>query len=249
MDFPIDDLPERNYELSQTAVHNGVYHICLAGDYNRHGKVITRKGDELNVQSIIENHCRSLDRCSLEDLLDLEHEITGERHRWAPMQAGYNVMVRTDESTFLAERFMQFDTAAIDNAIEHFLQGREYTTLQSVTTFVMFPYCGQEWNLFLLESYVFRFSRLFRYKAGAINSQNAGVIIRKSSPLIKASHTEYSKDYDRILVDAITKSDISLKEDYVLQFLFDEGYIAKRFKTNIKELLMQAKSLRERQGN
>ena len=158
-------------------------------------------------------------------------------------------MVRTNESTFLAEHLVHFDIAAIDNAIEHFLHGREYATLQSVTTFVPFPYCGQEWNLFLLESYVFRFSELFRYKAGAINSQNVGVIIRKSSPLVKTSHTKYNKDYDWILVDAIAKSDISLEEDCVLQFLFDERYLAKMFKANIKELLIQAKSLRERLGN
>jgi hypothetical protein len=96
---------------------------------------------------------------------------------------------------------------------------------------------------------VFRFSGLFRYKAGAINSQNAGVIIRKNSPLVKDSHAKYNKDYDLVIVDAIAKSDISLEEDRVLRFLFDEGYIAKRFKSNIKELLIQAESLRERRGN
>lgn len=242
-DFPLNELIERNYELSRAAVHTCVYQICLTGDYDQHGRIIiTRKGDVPNILSIIEDHCRSLDHCSLEDLLDFERGIS----RWIPMQAGYNVMVRTDANTFVAEHFVRFKTTVIDNAIEQFMNGADYLPLKSFTTFVMFPYCGQDWNLFLLESYAFRFSELFQYKAGAINSQNVGVIIRKNSPLVKASHTKYDKDYDKILVDAIAKSNISLEEDCILKFLFDEGYIAKRFKSNIKELLMQAKFLRER---
>ena len=223
-DFPLDEIIERNYELSRTAVHGSVYRICLADDCDLHGKIVTRKGDDLNVQSIMENHCRSLDRCSLEDLLEFERGITGECHRWLPMQAGYNVMARTDANTFVAERLVYFDTAEIDDAIELFMNGADYLPLKSVTTFVMFPNCGYAWNLFLLESYVYRFSALFKYKVGALNSRNAGVIIRKSSPLIKASHTKYNKDYDKILADAVAKSDVPLKEDSIMRFLFNEGY-------------------------
>ena len=246
VDFPLNDIIERNYELSLTAIHNCVYRVCLAHDYDKHGKIVTHKGVGLNALSIIEDHCRSLDRCTLDDLLDLEREITGECHRWIPMQSGYSVMVRTEMNTFIAERLICFDTKAVDGAIEQFLVEVDYLPLKAITTFVMFPYCGYAWNLFLLESYVFRHSGLFRYKVGALNNQNVGVIVRKSSPLIKPSHTKYNKDYDKILVDAIVKSGIPLEKSSALHFLFDEGYIAKKFKTNIEELLFLAKSLRDR---
>jgi len=246
VDFPLDAIIEHNYGVSRAAIHDEVYDICLMECYDRHGKIITSKGDKTNALAIMAGHCHSLDRCSLKDLLDLEREITGESHRWIPMQAGYSVMVRIDKDTFVADRFIHFDTTEIDDAIERFMDSVEYLPLKSVTTFVMFPNCGHAWNLFLLESYLFRFSGLFRYKVGALNSRNAGVIIRKDSPLVKASHATFNKDYDRILVDAIANSDIDLEENPVLRFLFEEGYIGKRGKPNIRELLIQANSLRER---
>ncbi|MCO5388575.1 MAG: hypothetical protein NHB14_25470 [Desulfosporosinus sp.] len=40
---PLGDIPEKNYNLSVTAIHNAVYHICLSRNYEQHGKIITRK--------------------------------------------------------------------------------------------------------------------------------------------------------------------------------------------------------------
>jgi hypothetical protein len=98
----------------------------------------------------------------------------------------------------------------------------------------MFPLCGQEWNLFLLESYCRRFSEQFRFKCLAVNNKNAGVIVRENSRLT----------YMDILADATAKSSVDLKEKTVLQFLYENGYIGKRSYSKINETINQAKILR-----
>jgi len=234
-DVPLEEIAERNYELSLTAIHNAVFEIVLSDKYDRRGKIITRKGDTLDALTIMKEYCRQLDKCSLQDLLDFERELTGESHRWIPMEAGYSVMVRADEDTYIAEKYVHFDVAGIDSALELLVTG-EYLPLKSITTFAAFPHCGQPWNLFLLESYCRRFSDRFRFEVLAVNSKNAGVIVRKSCRL----------SYPEIMADAAAKSGIPLEKMEVEEFLYDNGYIGKRSYSKTNELIRQAKAIRER---
>jgi len=235
-DVPLNEIIDRNYMLSISAIHNAVYFICLADKYSKNGKIITRKGENINALHITKEYCTTLDRCTLDDLLDFERDLTGECHRWIPMQAGYDVLVRIDENTFVAERYIHFDTSAIDTAIEYFLHGGEYIPLQSVTTFAMLPHCGQAWSLFLLESYCRRFSDDFRFECLSVNSRNAGVIVRKKSRL----------SYADIMADAVAKSEIPLVAQPVLNFLVENGYISARRYTKVTELINQAKAIRNK---
>lgn len=234
-DMPTEDISERNCELSQTAVHNAVYRICLADNYDKRGKIIVKKGIRLDALGIMKEHCRSLDKSTLDDLLAFEKELTGEQHRWIPMEAAYATMVRADENLYIAEKHVIFDVVAIDRAIEALCFG-EYIPLCAVTTFAAFPYAGQAWTMYLLESYVRRFSSAFRFAVLAVNSKNAGAIVRKACPL----------NYREILADAVAKSNIQLREDSVVKFLYESGYIGKRSISNTSELIGQAKIIRER---
>jgi hypothetical protein len=232
--IPLGEIPENNYELSVTAIHNAVFHICLSRDYEQHGKIITRKGDGIDAKYIMEEHCRTLDRCTLDDLLEFEKDLTGECHRWIPMEAGYAVMVRTGENAFVAEKYIDFYKGAIDKAVDQFMNGEEYIPLRAVTTFALFPHCRHPWNLFLLESYCRRFSDYFRFEALSVNSTNAGVIVRKHSRLT----------YPDIITDAVAKSGIILDEKTVLNFLAISGYTSQRRYSKIVELIKQATALR-----
>jgi len=234
-DVPLGEIEDRNYELTLTAIHNAVFEIVLADKYDRRGKIITRKGDTLDVLTIMKEHCRTLDKCYLRDLIDFERKITGESYRWIPMEAGYSVMVRANVDSYVAEKHIHFDAAEIDSALDLFVTG-EYLPLKSITTFAAFPYCGQAWNLFLLESYCRRFSDKFRFEVLAVNSKNAGVIVRKSCRL----------SYIQIMADAVTESGIPLKKAAIEEFLCSNGYIGRRSYAKTEELIEQAKTMRER---
>jgi len=234
-DLPFGEIEERNYELSITAVHNAVYRICLADKFDKRGKIVTRKGDVFDALTIMKEHCRTIEKCSLDDLLNFEKELTGEVHRWVPMEAANSVLVRIDKETYVADRFVRFDTDKTDEAIELMVKG-DYLPLKAFTTFGAFPYCGQTWNLFLLESYCRRFSRKFRFDTPSVNSRNAGTVIRKSCGM----------DYTEIMTDAVANADVPLQEAAVGRFLFDNGYTGRSTNAKVTEIIDKAKALRER---
>lgn len=236
-DVPLGGIEERNFGLTLSAIHTAVFRIVLTEKYDRRGKIIIRKGDTFNALTLMKIHCRTLDKCSLKDLLDFELELTGESHRWIPMEAGYSEMVRVDKDSYVSENYVFFDVDEIDRVIDLFVTG-EYLSLQSITTFATFPYCKQAWNLFLLESYCRRFSDSFRFEVLAVNSKNAGVIVRKTCHL----------SYVQIMADAVAKSDIPLQCAAIEDFLCSNGYIGRRSYAKIDELMEQAKAIRERRN-
>lgn len=232
--LPFGEIEERNYELSSTAVHNAVHRICLSEDFEKKGKIITRKGRILDVLIIMKDYCRNQERCSLDDLLELERELTGEAHHRKSVEAGNAVLVRTDRDTFVADHCVHFDTDRIDGAIALCVTG-DYLPLRSFTTFAAFPDCGQIWNVFLLESYCRRFSRAFRCEAPAANSRNAGVVIRRTCDM----------DYAEIMSDAVANAGIHLTETCIAKFLSERGYIGRSTISTIDEIISKAKAIRE----
>ncbi len=234
-DLPFGEIEERNYELSVTAIHNAVYHICLSDKFDKKGKIVTRKGDVFDALTIMKEYCRTVDKCSLDELLNFEKELTGESHRWIPMEAGNTIMVRIDKDSYVADRYVRFNADLIDEAIELTVKG-DYLPLKSFTTFGAFPDCGQTWNLFLLESYCRRFSRKFRLDAPSVNSRNAGAVIRKSCVM----------DYTEIMADAVANADVPLKDTAVGKFLSDNGYTGRSTTAKAGEIIAKAKVIRER---
>jgi hypothetical protein len=235
IDLPFGEIDERNYELSITTVHNAVYQICLSDKFDKKGKIVTCKGDVFDALIIMKEYCRTIDKCSLDDLLNFEKELTGEVHRWIPMEAGNTILVRNDKDTYVADRYVSFNTEAIDEAIGLFVND-DYLPLKSFMTFGAFPDCGQTWNLFLLESYCRRFSKKFRFDTPSVNSRNAGAVIHKSCGL----------NYTEIMADAAANADIPLKHSVVGKFLYKSGYIGKSATSKIGEIIDKAKAMRER---
>jgi len=240
-DLDISEIEENNYGLSTAAIHTAIYQLCFNGsygDYNRRGKILTRKGENIDALYIIKEYCLTQDRITLNELLALEVELTGEQHRWIPMQAGYDTMIRIDKQTFIADKYLDFDNDGIDIAIEYFLHGGEYSPLKAVINFAMFPHCGEAWNLFLLESYVRRFSKNFRFDTRSVNSKGVGAIVRQYSRLT----------YDDIMVDVVAQSGIILNAQNILNYLLENGLISQRRHKDIDGLISRTKTIRER-GN
>jgi hypothetical protein len=235
-DLPLSEILEENPELSETALRNGVYLLCLNDKYERRGNIITLKGISLDAAAIMEEYCLSRNSCKLDELFAFENEICGSIHRWIPMNAAYKTMVRTEENLFVAENSVNFDIDAIDNAIEPFCPG-DYVPLQAINVLTTFPFCGHMWSLFLLESFCRRFSHKFRFDVLAVNSRCAGAIIRKTCPL----------SYRRIMAHAVAKSGIELSEIKIIDYLYDNGYIGRRSLSNVDELITEAKLIQERE--
>ena len=237
-DIPLGEIVERNHELTRSAIRNGIFSICLSDKFEKRGKIIIQKGGKLDISALIKDYCKHVERCTLDDLLKQEKELTGENHRKIAIEVGYSVLVRINKNNFVAEKYVDFDIDGIDNAIEMFVTG-EYLPLKSFTTFASFPHCGKAWNLFLLESYCRRFSKRFRFDALAVNSRNVGVVIRKSCNL----------KYMDIMVEVVTNSNINLNENIVTNFLYENGYVSRKgkgCKTKVAEIISKVKTLRNK---
>ena len=226
-DLPFDSILEHNHDLSLSAIQNAIFQICLSDKYNKKGKIVFHKGKTLDALSIMKNYCRTIQKCTLKELLNKEEELTGEIHRWISMEAGNLYLVRIGKDTYVADKHVHFNPTLIDKSIKQYFKKDDYLPLKSFSTFSTFPDCGHQWNLFLLESYCRRFSKTFRFDTPSVNSRNAGVVIERKC---KMTYTE-------IMADAVAKSGISLTETNVGKFLFDSGYTGRSTTAKVGEII------------
>ena len=233
-DVPLGEIAERYGHLTPVAVQSAVFRLCLAGRFEKKGKIITLKGDTLDVLTILKAYCREADACTLEELSGYEKELSGENRVGYILEAAYSKMIRADKDNFLSDSHLSFDATIVDEAIALHMTG-EYLPLKSFTTFAAFPHCGRAWNLYLLESYCRRFSKRFRFEELSVNSRNAGAVIRRDCQL----------SYDGIMADALAKSGIDLKQNAVEEYLFVSGFLGRRAYSKVHELMKQAKTIRE----
>lgn len=233
-ELPIADVSSENFELSETALYDIVFNY-LSDEFSRNGKVLSRKGEAIDATTAIIQHCRTQKSCTMSELESIMQEKTGELRYPVVIEAGNAAMVRVDVDQFVSDDQLQFDVVAIDVILEDVIQN-EFIGLKEITTFGAFPHCGYAWNPYLLESYCRRFSKKFKYVCITPNSKNAGVIIQKSCQLT----------YHEIMAKAIARSDTPLNEKDVFEFLVSAGYMIRRQYSNMKELLEQAASIRER---
>ncbi len=226
---------ELNPELTETAIKNGMVRKFLGSRFKRRGNIVTSKETTANATAIFENFCRTHDRLTLKELFDFEEDINGKRYTRSLFTA-YNIMVRIDRDTFIADGEIQFDVGATDNALGRFFHG-EVIPLRAVSSFMSFPYIERyQWNLFLLESYCRRFSNRFSFQCLSVSSKSVGAIIKKSANFC---------NYTEALATAVAAQSIKITTTSVADFLFHSGYIARR--TGFVEgVVERARLLRER---
>ena len=75
-----------------------------------------------------------------------------EDRRYA-FQVLYDEMVRIDTNRFVSTTLVDFNVGEIDEVLSRWFIKDHFIAIQDVTTFVLFPDCGQNWNHYLLESY------------------------------------------------------------------------------------------------
>ena len=227
-----------NPHCSFAAIRDAVFYKFLYNSYDKSGQVITRKGGKLRVLDIMEQYCREANAVSFDGLNAFEATFDPESRTHSQcLIAGHNTMVRVSSDLFVSDGNVDFDVARIDEAIALYCHGN-FIPLRGVTDFSLFPYAGYQWNLFLLESYVRRFSHVFKYDVRAVNSANIGAIVRKSF--------EYN-DYDDILALALAKSSVRLSDKKAVDdYLFNNGYIGWRnLGKSEGKIIKSARELRE----
>ena len=234
-DIPLGSIEEENYELTQTAIYNAIYKKVLSGKYHLNGKILTKEKSELDAVMLLKQYIKDKDECTFDEVADKVVELTGGINRQYAFQALYDDMVRVDKNRFVANRLVNFSIDEIDTVLAGFVTDN-FCAIRDVTTFAMFPLCGQNWNHYLLESFCYKYSRSYSLHVIHFNDKNAGIIAEKN----------FNKKYNEMLVIALARTDVELSPEVIGQYLFNTGYMAKSKYAKLGEIAQRASELREK---
>jgi hypothetical protein len=173
---------------------------------------------------------------TVDDMDEFEAELLGKA-RNAMLPVAFETMVRVDRDTFVKDSTIDFDVEAIDDALALFVSGG-VAPIKVITSFTSFPYVGRPWNLYLLESYVKRFSRRYCIKGGSpARTANVGVICPAND----------DRDYNDVVAQVLANSSLKLEEHAVGDYLVRLGFVVKKT-TFVKKVTEQARVLRDAAG-
>ena len=117
---------------------------------------------------------------------------------------------------------MNFDVDAIDEVLQNVCSG-DYLPLMAVSSAMMMhlPSCGYQWNGYLLQSYVFGFSKVFGLSYSSFGKTGYyGAMVRRSCKTIN----NYGSLIERVLTDDDTWESTA----DALDLLVKQGYQALR---------------------
>ncbi len=233
-DVPLGSIEEENYELTRLAIYNAIYKKVLSSKYNLNGKILTKEKSELDAIMLLKQYIKGKDECTFDEVADKVVELIGVTNRQYAFQALYDDMVRVDRNRFVANRFVNFPIDEIDTVLAKFISDN-FRAIRDVTTFAMFPLCGQSWNHYLLESFCYKYSRKYSLHVIHFNDKNAGIIAEK----------DFNRKYDEMLAIALARTDVELSPETIGQYLFNTGYMAKSKYAKLGEIAQRATELRK----
>ena len=129
----------------------------LRDQFAFNGPIITLKGTELSMADVFTEFAKDHEVLSVDELSALSNEMNIVIY-WDSV---LNEMIRVSATELVRKDQIKFDVEAIDEILEGMCLG-DYVPLPEVNLFLYFPNVGYPWNSYLLESYLFGFSRRFR---------------------------------------------------------------------------------------
>lgn len=230
--FP--DIKEMYQWITPVGMRN-VIGYKLNDRFSFNGNIISKYGEDLSMAEVYAKYCRKHSRFTLDELNVLKQELGSTIY----FDEIYANSLRISQNEFVSQDMAQFDVEATDEAIGRICTG-QYMSLQEIRDFGTFPYAGYPWNEYLLEHFVANYSQKFMLLyIGFSANVCAGAIVKQASSC---------KDFNDLLVDILANSNIVLDEDSALEYLRQQGYIARRRYSDIGRIVTEAKVVRSKKG-
>lgn len=233
-DVPLGNTGEENYELTSIGLQEAIYNRVLIGKFHLNGKILTKEKSDLDVVTLASQYLANKDECFFDELDAKVIKLAGNRYRYMTYQALYDSMIRTDKTRYVADRYVMFDIEAIDDLLSNMIIG-DFIAIKEITSFALFPMCGQPWNHYLLESYCYSYSKQFQLKVLGFNDKNAGAIVKKT----------VTYGYNELLARAAAQAKIELTPQIVGKYYFDTGFMGKSKFADLEAIVERAKAIRE----
>lgn len=207
----------------------------LGSRFSFRGNIISDRYETLSMNDVFANLAASSERLTIDELQKFAEEM-GTPIYFDPV---YENAIRVDNNLFVSKAQAHFQVEETDAILDRFCT-EQYIPIIAVNEFVNFPYVGFPWTSFLLESYVAFYSKKYKLLHGGYNLTRAvGAIVKKNAGY---------DNFDDLLVDVLTRSNIPLEKRSALELLVQDGYIARRSYQKIEELLIRATAKRNKKG-
>lgn len=236
--LPIEESCGMNPQVSSSAVRDAIYNRFMSNEFTRNGLIVKMPGIRLNTYQLIVGWLKGLEQVTLTEVENYERELTGH-HAVLGIAAASSTMVRIDHDHYVSDASIQFDVDAVDHAISLFA-GNRIIPITAITSYTSFPDVpGYNWNLYLVESFLRRFSKRFTIDGGPAQMSYVGGI---------SSADRHFASYEDRLAHAVIQDGIPLTEEAIGRYLTDRKYILRRSET-VRKTLDRAKILNEQRGD
>ncbi len=224
-----------NPEISEKNMIGLIFRKFFAGRFLLRGKKFYKRNiSSANfIKTALENFLENKEKIAFTELLNFSKKICDNSSNsfFTALNYGFKFMVRVDENLFVKDSLVNFDVAGIDEALTPFVQNK-IVSLRSVKSFTDFPPVENfSWNLFLLESFLRKYSKKFSYNAPNINNVHVGAIYPKSRRF---------SDYLGLQAEVIIQENIVLEKSAIENFLVEQGYRSKKIDKFTRKIIYQA---------
>ena len=224
---------DNNASISTLGMRDAIkYHLKDKFSFN--GNIISTHGQSLSMSDVFGQYARSRNEFDMAELDTLAAEMNTVIY----FQAVYENSLRVSKTRFVSKSQAQFKVYETDKAIDRFCTG-EYIPLKQINEFGTFPDAGFQWNTFLLAHYVYSYSKNYIFFGGFNKNASVGAIVKRNMGI---------NNYDDFLAVALSESGIILNKENALEYMVEQGYIARRSCSTIEEILIKANAHRNTKG-
>lgn len=197
------------------------------------GNIISSKDKEFSMSDVFAAYGAEQESFTLSELRAFAENMGSIIY----FDALYQSAARVSQEQFVSRGDVSFRVKETDKALGRFCTG-SYLALPEITDFGIFPEASHPWTPYLLEHYVAFHSKRYYLMHGGYN-RNTVV-----SAMVKKENVYDS--FDDLIVDVLAESGVTLQEKDVLNYLSDNGYIARRTYTGIEALTIKARAKRNK---
>lgn len=197
------------------------------------GNIISSKDKELSMSDVFAAYGAEQESFTLSELLAFAENMGATIY----FDALYQSVARVSMEQFVSRDDVSFQIKETDKALGRFCTG-SYLALPEITDFGIFPEASHPWTPYLLEHYVAFHSKRYYLMHGGYNRNTVvGAMVKKENAY---------DSFDDLIVDVLAESGVTLQKKDVLNYLSDNGYIARRTYTGIEALMIKARAKRNK---
>lgn len=194
--------------------------------------MVSKLNTSFNLKEAFVDFVKMRELITFTDLKDFSEEMNSSTIYWNEI---LNEVIRISDSEMVKKSSIPFDIEAIDDYLESICSG-EYMALKDVNLYLHFPSIGYAWNEFILEGYLYCFSKRFKLiHVSFANTSVTGAIVRVDSRI---------ESYSDLLVDFLSKSKELSSTQAALQLIVDCGFQQRKRLDGIETIMQNAIALR-----